>query len=190
MVIGASALRQAWKGNIKCEAWCIISSSLTWNAVKMSRNFLLFVPSSKQSRAFPRHPHFVWSSSQASSRGTRQGRSTLRTFQIRELLIYAQNIGDGNVPVDPLEYDKYAEISTPAQSRVTTSALSVPSTFAGLWFANILSEFTSEASSRGMRQDFGTFENSRTCDLRSDYRDLRVKLWEACDKAVVLPPYS
>ena len=77
VVIGACALRQAWKGNIKCEDWCNISSSLTWKAVKMSRNFLLFVPSSNQSRAFPRHPHFVWSSSQASSRGTRQGRSTL-----------------------------------------------------------------------------------------------------------------
>lgn len=57
---------------------------------------------------------------------------SLRTFHIRELLIYAQNIGDGNVPVDPSEYYKYAEISTPAQSRVTTSALSVPSTFADL----------------------------------------------------------
>lgn len=41
---------------------------------------------------------------------------SLHTSHIRELLIYAQNIGDGNVPIDPLEYYKYAEISTPAQS--------------------------------------------------------------------------
>lgn len=47
-------------------------------------------------------------------------------------ITYAQYVGDANVPVHPLEYFIYAEISTPAHTCVTTSALSVPSTLADL----------------------------------------------------------
>lgn len=127
------------------------------------------------------------SPSQASSRGRWKGRGkySLHTFSIRRLLIYVQNISDGNFPADPLGLYIYGNWVKALYLLPKILGFSSSTSIVGI------SEFSFlEKHVKRPLWSLPYLQHTRTFYLRTEYQNLWVKVpGEARDKAMILPPY-